>query len=280
MIRIRKYLSGVALLVGAALLGAPTQARASFQVQVYEDGVAFSSGSVTVTQLNSNHWSIFAQNSDFTVNATANTQNPGNNGQLRISNDVAISYSGSGSHTITLVVTDTGYTLPTGTQVLLSTSGGGSYTGTQAGDSLSGTTMGFLDPTNPNVPFGNGFGSPIVVQLGTGAVAGNSQSVSSTTSANTGTVLNPSNLNVAQSLVYNPPTATKIVVSQVPFTLTNVTYFTFSSNAANSGDAANISNTVSTATVPVPAGILLVAAGAPCLAVGQWLRSRRRAKSA
>ena len=52
-----------------------------------------------------------------------------------------------GTNTLTIVVTDTGYTAPPGSSVLLSNSGGGSYVGA-TGDSVVGTSLGFLDPNN------------------------------------------------------------------------------------------------------------------------------------
>jgi hypothetical protein len=259
MNRVRKFLTLMAVLAGAAILGVPSQARAGFGIQVYDDGVLKTS---TVTPLTATSWSISATTPDFQMSGTASIQLTGN-GQLFVSYNDQVTTLTTGTHTLTLLVTNTGYTLPAGSQVLLSSSGGGSYVGT-SGNTVVGNTLGFLDPNN--TMFGNGLGGTIPVASPSGVVSPNSQSTPTST---TGTVTGNG---MTESLVYTPPTGTNLVTSAVPFSLTNVTFFTFHGAI---GDTANISNSLDTTAVPAPPGLGLVLAGLPCLAIGIWLRRRQ-----
>ena len=105
---------------------------------------------------------------------------------------------------------------------------------------------------------------------GDGSVSPNSHSTPAST---TGTVTGTS---ATESLVYNPHTGTKVVPSHDPFSLTSVSYFTFTGKA---GDDANLSNSLDTAAAaPAPAGIMLALTGIPFLGIGTpWLRRRRQA---
>jgi hypothetical protein len=266
MIRFRKFPTLAAvLMVGAAMLGAPTPVRASFAIQVYDDGVL---GAVSITQISPTLWSFTSTTADFSIGGSASIQLSGN-GQLHVSYNDTVTTLTAGTHTLSLLVTDTGYTLPTGTSVLLTSSGGGSYVGA-TGNSVVGNTLGFLDSSN--TPFGNGLGGTVSVANPSGVVSPNAHSTPVST---TGTVTGNT---MTEALVYTPPTGSNVVASAIPFSLTNVSYFTFTGGV---GDNANISNslaTTPTTATPAPAGLVLVLAGIPCLGVGNWLRRRRQGR--
>jgi hypothetical protein len=247
----RKFL--VAAMVAVAVLTTTRPADAAFNIQAYDDGVLFST---TVIPLTPTMWSISGSSTDFTFGGTAQIQLVGN-GTLSVSYNNAVTQTTNGTHTLTLLVSNQGYMLPTGTVVKLSSSGGGSYIGL-IGDSVVGTTLGFLDPNN--ALFGQ------VTVAGDGTVAANAHSTpASTTGSIPGTA-------ATVPLVYTPPTATNLVASAVPFSLTNVTVFTFTGQI---GDTANISNSVATSATPAPAALVLALTGIPVLGCGAWLRRRR-----
>jgi len=256
MNRIRKFLPHMmAALVGATMLGAPAQARAGFNVQVYDDGaLAASSFLNTIPGL---MWSFGATTTNFSVGGSANIQLLGN-GQLSVSYNDVVTTLTSGTHTLTLLVTNTEYMLPTGTPVRLTSAGGGSYIG-GIGNTVVGNTLGFLDPGNAE------FGQ--VTVNGNGSVSPNAQSTPAST---TGTI---NGTGGSVSMVYTPGTGSALVTSTVPFSLTNVSYFTFTGAA---GDFANISNSVATTATPAPAGLVLAFSGLPVLGIGRWLKGRRR----
>lgn len=267
MNRVRKFLTRAAILIiGAAILSAPTQARAGFSVQVYDDGVLSATTFVQVFN-GGNNVLFFDTTKDFSISGTAGIQLSGN-AQLTVSYTDHVTTLTSGTNTLTLLVTNTNYLLPSASLVQLTSSGGGQYTGA-TGDSIVGSTLGFLDSTD--VPFGNGQSGLVTVANPSGAVAPNA---SSTPISTTGIV--SGNTDVTQSLVYSPGTGISNVVSAVPFSLTNVSFFTFDGAA---DDNAGISNSLATsnATVtPAPDGLVLVLAGIPCLGVAIWLRRRRQ----
>ena len=171
MIRFRNFLPLVALLVGAAILGAPASAHATFSVEVFDDGVSFGTATIIPSQPPRNGCFFQTQRTSRRVGSASIQMN--GNGTLSVSYNSSVTAVMSGTHTLTLLVTNTGYTLPTGSPVLLSSSGGGSYIGAP-GDSVSGTTMGFLDSHDQQ--FGDGTGSAITVNSPSGTVTPNSQS--------------------------------------------------------------------------------------------------------
>src|SRR5437868_7048091 len=108
MNRIRKYLPHlVAALVGVATVGAPSQARAAFAVQVYDDGVL--QGGIT-TFVVGNSLTFFGSTTHFSItNGSGLSNNPGTppNANLMLSNNEQVNATfgaAGGMHTIEIVL--------------------------------------------------------------------------------------------------------------------------------------------------------------------------------
>jgi PEP-CTERM motif len=240
----RRFLSAVgpaALLLGAAALATPTPAQASYIVNVYDDGV-LQGGIGTLVVGNSliftgstTHFSI--------TNGSGLSNNPGTQGgsSLSLSSNEQISTTfgaSGGSHTISIVLSQTDWLAPTGTPLLLSSSAGGSAAyllgnNTAATESVSATYQGFLDNTNTL------FGEPA-------AGATPLQSAVASLSA-PGTT----------SLVFNPGLSTALVPGGTPFSLTDDLTFTFTLAAGSGQDTANVSASTTATAVPEPASLAL-----------------------
>jgi hypothetical protein len=275
MLRIRKFVPVVALLACATIFGAPTQANASYTVSVYDDGVLQSgigvlvSGSSLVFTGSTTHFSI--------TNGSGTSNNPGTQGgsNLALSSNEQISTqfgAAGGSHTITIVVSQNGWTAPGGTSLVLSSSAGGSFdyltgtltylTGTPTTantQSVSATYQGFLDNTNTIYPGGAALTTP---------------GGASTPIQTTGTVSRTSP--GTSSLVFTPGTSINpSVPGGTPFTLTDVLSFTFTVGPGSGQTTANVSASTTVTSVPAPAGLVLALTSVPVLGIGAWLRRRR-----
>jgi len=266
MNRFRKYLPGlVAALIGAATLAAPSQARAAFTVAVYDDNVL--QGGVTATVVN-NHLVLFGgSTTHFDISGGQGTSNnpgipTGASLNLATNEEVLTSgnfFVGGNTHTLKIVISEDGYTAPTGTPLLLSSStAGGSLGDTGGSISVTANNQSFLDNAIGNAAYGTPAAFVTPAGVGTGVATG--------TASLTGSGTAPLNL--------NPGTVTGVITSGgVPFTLTNVVTFSFTLSAGSSGNAGLSTSTVATA--PAPAGLVLALTGLPVVGVGSWLRRRR-----
>jgi hypothetical protein len=258
MLRFRKFLPVAALLVGAALLGAPNQARAGYAVQVYDDNVlqggifSFVSGNSLVFFGSTTHFSI--------TNGSGLSNNPGTQAlsNLSLSSNEQISTTfgaGGGTHTIKIVLSQDGWLAPTGTPLVLSASAGGSYAGTNAGNSVVAHYQGFLDPSNALFGTPGSGGTPVLTASASGV---------------------PTPPNLTKPLVFAPATGVSIVPGGTPFSMTDVLTFTFNVTPGSGQDTANVSASTAATAVPAPAGLALALAGLPVLGIGGWLRRRRQ----
>jgi len=264
MFRFGKIRPLLAVLVAAAILGAPTHARASYAVQVYDDGVlqggifTFVSGNSLLFVGSTTHFSL--------TSGTGSSNNPGSQGGSMLSlsnNETVTSNFGStgGTHTIKIVLSQDTWTAPTGTPLVLSSSGGGSLTysgGTNptATQSVTATYQGFLDNSNTLFGMPGGAGTPL-----------------QTATATLNTIGSTAPLVFSPGVSVNPN-----VPGGTPFALTDVLELTFTLGAGSGQTAANISATtnVNVAAVPAPAGLLLALSSIPCLGIGAWIRRRRQ----
>jgi len=262
MYRFRILMSLVAAgVIGAATLGAPTQARASYAVEVFDDGV-LQGGITTIVTANSLIFSGSTTHFSIT-NGSGASNNPGGaqSSNLSLSSNEQVSTTfgtAGGTHTIQIVLSQTGFTEPTGTPVILTSSAGGSLgyvagSTSGAGVTVTSSYQGFLDPTNTL------FGQP-----GTGATPLESASASST-----GVTTTP--------LVFKDATATANVPGATPYALTDVLTFKFTLDAGSGQNTANVSASTVVSPVPEPSSLLAALAGAPVLGLGVWMRRRRRA---
>jgi hypothetical protein len=261
MIRSRCFLSLVAALVGAAMLGAPGAAKASYSVEVFDDGVLQGGISVIVS---ANSLLFSGSTTHFSItNGSGTSNNPGgplsSNLSLSSNEQIASDFgAGGGTHTIQIVLSQTGFTSPVAGSYVVSSSAGGAMvyaqgTNGSATQSVASTYQGFLDNTNTL------FGQPAAGATGL-------QSASASLSAN-GT----------QSLVYTPGTAVNgNAPGGTPFSITDVLTFAFTIDAGSGQTTANASATTTATVVPEPCSLVLALAGVPALGIGTWVRRRRQ----
>jgi hypothetical protein len=262
MMRRRFYLLG-AVLAAIAIAGLAPPARADYGVQVYDDGVlqsgitTFTSGNQLVFLGSTTHFSI--------TNGSGSSNNPGTQGgsQLSLSSNETISttFGGSGgTHTIQIVLSQTGWMAPNAPKLALSSSAGGSVSYSQGSTANAALNViaayqGFLDNTNTLYGMPGSGGTPVA-------------------SADSGNITTPG----TSSLVFAPGTSTSVVPGGTPFSMTDVLTFTFTLAAGSGQDSANVSAST-VAMVPAPPGLILGLTGLPALGFGAWLRRRMHAST-
>lgn len=273
MIRFRNFLLVVALLVGAAILGAPAPAHATYEVAVYDDGTlaftATGSGSLANTLV-----LYGGSTTHFTVTSGSSTSNfPGlaSGSNLNLGNSTQVSttagFVAGTTNTLTIVVSENGWMAPTSSLLALSSSAGGSAgnSGT-ANMTISSTYTSYLDSSAGNNVYLNGTPPTTFVTPAGGSAPSNT----------TGNVSVAPGTPSTNSLVYNPASATAIVAGGTPFTMTSVLTFQVTLAAGDTGGASFGANDTTTANaVPAPAGLVLALTGLPCLGIGTWLRRRQ-----
>jgi|SRR5579884_341726 len=260
MIRFLKAPLRAAVLAGIVLLAAPCiHARADYSVQIYDDGVlqsgitALVSGNALLFVGSTSHFSI--------TNGSGLSNNPGTDGgsNLNLSSNEQISTTfgaTGGTHTIEIVLSQTGWTAPGGSVLNLTSSAGGSIayqsgTNPNATDSVSASYQGFLD--NTNSLFGQPAGASTPLQTASASLGA------------PGTA----------ALVFSPSTVTTQVPGGTPFSMTDVLTFTFTLSAGSGQDTANVSAST-VAALPEPSSMMAAFAAMPFLAIGAWLRRRKQ----
>ena len=266
MLRLMKSAPVLAALAGAlVVLGTPTLARATYAAAVFDDGVPV----VGTTIVSGNTLVFTASSADFSIDlVTGASNNPGTPqvASLAITNNTTIGFTSAGTHTLTIFVSQTGFTEPTTAALIGTSSAGGSYHG-DTGDTVSATYQGVVDPTN--TLFGNGAG--VAMTPPPAPLAGQSTPLQSS-----GTITG-TGLGITHPIVYAPGTSLKpFIPSAVPYSITDIATLTYTTGSANSQDNANIAATTALTPVPAPAGIVLALAGLPCLG-GAWFWRRRKA---
>jgi len=234
-------LAGIALWgpVGA-VQGGPLTAT---NIKVFDDGVPVA----VITAVSggaAGGWTV-----DFTGAASAHFKiimgqgfssqpNSGGTGTLDISS-LAVRNISKGRHTLTIELSDIGFTA-SGSAVILSSSASGAFANSKAGDTA--TFQSWADASNTL------FGMP-----------GTTTGVQTATSAG----------GLTSAAVFTPATPTTVVPISGPFSLTNEFNVTLSPNASVSLDGVT-----SVAPVPEPATFLLLAGGLPLLGACCWRRKK------
>jgi len=247
-----------AILAGIAMAAQASPARATFEIFVYDDGkLAFTStGSATSV-------SYAGTTTNFSISNGSGTSN--NSGSaisfMQLSGNAVVSttFSVPGTHTLTIVESEDGWTAPAGNPLVLSSAGGGSYLLDKSGNSISATYQAFLDTSGKLYAGGASFTTP-------GGGSDSKQSATATTP-----------IGLPGSFTYSPNPDSSLVPGAVPFAFTTVQTYSFSLVAGSLTNNANASDTSSVTATPAPAGLVLALAGLPCLGIGQWLRRRRQA---
>jgi hypothetical protein len=253
-----RSLAPAACLLGAGVWAMPTPAEATFAVQVFDDGVLQGGISAVV---NGNSLVFSGATPHFSItNGSGLSNNPGSQGgsSLSLSSNEMISTTfgtAGGVHTIEIVLSQTGFTAPTGNSLSLSSSAGGSIsylegTNSSTTEMVASTYQGFLDNLND--------------LFGEQAVGGTPVQNASATWSSAGT----------SSLVYSPAIATATMPGGTPFSLTDVLTFTFTLSAGSGQDTANASISTTATDVALPEPSPLVVLGGALVGFG-LLRRRR-----
>lgn len=258
MIRFRKFLALMAIpLIGAAILGAPTQARAQWSVEVIISGASSGNGTFAATVAGGGYsYGTTTGSTPFYVTGTLLESDilgalitVGNNAQIEVTTT-------SGGGTIQILATYQGFMVPNSTTVRLSSS---TTSSTLGSDNVGTMTVGanyygVLSSTNAlyTLPTGSN-NTPLMT--GSGSISG---------VGNTGT------------LPLNPATATAVVSSAAPFSLTSDLTYTITASGDINGDTVGESISTAASAIPAPAGLILALTGLPCLGLGRWLRRRTK----
>jgi hypothetical protein len=237
--RIRNYLPLLAVLVGTAILGAPTSARATFQLALQEAGV--NGGAITVVASGSDFQAggIFFSGvyGDFTVSILGGTSNNGATMSNLLSSTTSVTNNDGTGKVLNLYVTQTNYTLPAGSPLVFESGLGGSLIGGST-VGLTGIFQAYADAGN------NAFGT-------TDFTNGPQNATQTGTTFDTGSAA--SLFNRAGS-----------------YSLTSV-----ASLEINGGGTVNYSDHINVTATPAPAGVVLALTGLPFLGIGTWLRRRK-----
>jgi hypothetical protein len=242
MFRFRKSLALAAVLVAAAILGAPTPAEAAFAVRI-----TTTAGSQTINdggvgdldgKLNNSITVSYGDSAYNLIGTISFTNSPGSLTKAILDVGYNVNTFGTTGGLATLEASATGFSQPSGNPLLLTSSinGNGDGTGTL-------TVQQYADPTN--TLFGTGPNTPgpqgpfdISADGGYGSTA---------------------------QVLFNKGAG--------DYAITDVLTFDLSPDSNTSGDSQSIvTNT------PAPAGLVLVLTGIPALGLGTWLRRRRMPK--
>jgi hypothetical protein len=240
MIRFRNFLTIVTLLVGAAVLGAPSKAHASLEIFLQEAGV--NSGAITqVGTLGATDFTsatFTGTYGDFTLTILGASSDNGATLSDLLSATVSLKNNNASSKTLTIYASQTNFTLPTGTPLGVESGLSGTVnSGTFSG---SGDFQAYADKNNNLLgmsDFTNGSQS--------GAFNGSTFDTGSATG------------------LFNRTAGS-------PYSLTSVATFTVSG-----GGQGNFSDHINVTPIPAPAGVVLALTAMPILSIGAWLRRRK-----
>jgi len=270
MMRSKKWWLALVVLVGAALLGASSPAKAAITLRISTDGGATFADFVGGENDTDVDGSVTANGVRVKVTATTNQPNQqfDNADFARVSQvQTTIDQVGPQGLPIDLVVriSDTAFFLPpTGANATLSSS----VKGTLGGDlstSAAVNAVTFQSAADySNQLFG---GLPVTVSPPTGA-----------TSGPVTTILQPfaifhvggTTLGVGPNTVDSPT-----VVAATPFSLSNE--FRILGLTIGNGASLELTGTTTLTAVPAPPTMVLALGGLPVLGLGRWLRRRRHA---
>jgi len=238
MLRYSKFLPLVAIaLVGAAILGAPAQARAEFRLSLQEAGV--NGGAITQVATGGDFTPLQFSGTygDFSVTFFGATSTNGASlSDIMSSTTTIVNLNGS-SRTLTMYVSQTNFTLPTGPKLNVESG--------QSGTLTSGTVV-LANQFQAYADAGNSIN-------GIGGFTNGAQ-----TATQTGSTFDTGSANGL------------FTRGSGSYSLTTVSTLNLSGGAI-----LNLSNHENVTPVPVPAGVVLAISGLPFLGIGAWLRRRK-----
>jgi len=250
----------LAVLAGLTMAGLAPPARADFEVEISINGGAFVAASVTTLDSQDATYA-YVVSGVVTISGSLASNFPGapQGAGLTLSNTTNVKFASTTVGSLEIISTQTGFTAPVGSPLILSSSGGGTLQNTSGTTtSVSSTYQGILDPHD--LDFGAGNGSTLLPLIAPPASNSTPAMVASGNTSGTGTT----------PLVYSPGTSNNIVPSATPFSLTNIVTFTGQSTVNEIVGG----SWTTTAAVPAPAGLLLALVGIPTLGIGAWFRRR------
>jgi hypothetical protein len=244
-IRFHNYLPLVAVLVGATILVAPTQAHADFQLTSNQSTSTFVLNDASNGATNGLLGDSIRANlgNGFAVSGSAMGSSSGAFAAGTAGMDLSsVSISSTGSGTLVLYLTENDLSVPVGQGILSET--------------ITGQFLGQGSGTVSMVAYGND----------TNDLYGNVTSQSGTSPA-----IGPGTTNVATNSVGLGGSASTTFTSTNPYSITEIITITFigASTVALSSDGDT------TFALPAPAGLVLALAGSPVLAFGAWLHRRK-----
>jgi hypothetical protein len=255
MKRLFRTVPGMAALVGLALLGTPGKASAQIEIDFSVDGGARTFGASSGGSLATFSGTVGGLYN--VVITVGNTNSPGTPGLAfdTQSNNTVTSLFTSGTHTLTVFVSSTGFTTP---QSPPPTTLSSSFSAVAlTGGTINYNFQSFADPTNRL--FGGIPATPGLPVFPVPAPDTATPNLTSSTTGQAGTGV------LANSALFSPNGAT--------YSLTNALSIT--TNAAFSLTNFSGNTRVTPNPVPVPAGLALALSGLPALGLG-WLRRRRK----
>jgi len=270
MFRLRKFLSLMAVpLIGAAILAAPSQAHATFTLQIrateYTGTGSGAPENSTATATSSGPSPLFTSANlslaDFSINIVTSILTSGTGMLTGTSTTINMTWNGTNpGNTVLVEVLATMLAIPPGGPAAITSNASPSTSGLAAASvTMTSGVMAGTSSLNPEP--GTALGAtPLAGQLGMTTGTGSMGSASSV-------------------LVPNP--ATNGGVFMVP-TGGYSFYQTFNLNtfSMNGGPAGSLSSGSQVVPVPAPAGLVLLVSGLPALGGFQWLRRRKTVKAA
>jgi len=252
MFRNKNGLLSVATLAAIFTLGTPQFARADLQIILRQTGFAdvyFSVATIGGTgQLNAPASIVFG---NFTITGLAGSQTNSNGpgGSILQSTNLTITNNTGTAHSLQIFTFGNNFTLPTGSSLLMTSSGGGNIFLPGTPGDTNVVHQGFINNANPAIDLPPGPGSPTLVppqETTPGAQA----AVFTGNSFGNGTL-------------------------EALFNRLNANFSLTSLAMVNVGGSAGIhfTETLQVTAVPAPAAMILALTGLPCFA-GAWLRRR------
>jgi len=254
MIRFRNFLPLVAILVGVAILGAPTRAHADFQIDVTDSSgtttVFFAPGTGPAAQ--AGLFTGLSGNGEFLITVLAGIVTESNaQTELDVTN-LRVERLVAGTGTLTLTLGANNLTLPPGTGLNWVSGAGGTYSPQPTGGEVALTFQSYGDANN--------------VLLGTSQTLGSQAAVPPSSTV-------PSTFDTGEATgLFTRGAGDFSLRSDITLTITNAAPAV---PGVLDGSIVGFQGHNIVSAVPAPPSLLLAFSGLPLLGIGHWLRRRK-----
>jgi len=241
MFKVRFRLSGLSVvlaLLAAILLGSASTAQAGYTYTIFDDGVGVT-GSIGVTPGGNSFTTASLTTTHFSLTIASSTTNP-QTSATSLQTQLQATLNSTGTHTISIQLSYSGYTLPVGSPLSASSSPSTTFTNSTTSDHSSFQA------------WGTG-GSSSTFQNGT---TGGAQ----TANSGGGLTSSPS---------MSPTTATFSFTNPGTFSLSQTLSITLGNGNVDGGEVQGTTTVTPPAAVPEPSTIMLALSGAPLLLLGR-----------